>query len=376
MKFSSTQFRALSVAILCSIAPALQAQTTATTDPVGFVTVALAANSDSYVFIPFKRTPAFAGAANAAINANVIPVTDTPFTANQFVYVQFTQPNHYYVFLNTGTKAGSYYTVTGNTTNSLTIDPNGDNLSAAILPGTTFQIIPYDTLGTIFPAGKGVDASAGNGVGVRQTEILIPDGVSSGIDLALPVSYYYNSNTALPGAGWRKAGAGGVLADDDVLYPDQFFVVRNKAASAGNNLTFLGTVPMATLITPVGTIAVSTNQDNAVALPIPGNLTLTQSNIWESGAFLGSASHGVGSRGDQILVYDNSIPGRDKGSDFSYYYYTGTSSPGPGWRKAGISGVLANNDVIIKAGLGLVIRKKSTGPILTSIWSVKPPYVP
>jgi len=117
----------------------------------------LAANSDSYVFIPFKRTPAFAGAASGTIgsvNPNEIPVTGTPFTVNQFVYVSGTQPNHYYVFLNSGTKAGSYYTVTGNTTSGVTIDPNGDVLSTAIVNGTTFQIIPYDTFGTIFLEAK------------------------------------------------------------------------------------------------------------------------------------------------------------------------------------------------------------------------------
>ncbi len=376
MKISSLQFRALSVAIFCAIAPVSPAQTTATTDPVGFVTVALAANSDSYVFIPFKRTPVYAGAASAAISANAIPVSGTPFTDSQFVYVAVTQPNHYYVFLNSGPKAGSYYSVTGNATNSVSIDANGDDLSAVIVAGTNFQIIPYDTLGTIFPVGKGVDASAGNGVGARQTEVLIPDNATAGTDLALPVSYYYNSNVTAPGAGWRKAGVSGVLANDDILYPDQFFVVRNKAASAGNTLTFTGTVQMATLSTPVGTNAVSVNQDNAVALPIAANLNLAESKIWESGAFLGSASHGVGSRGDQILVYDNSITGRDKGADFSYYYYTGTTAPGPGWRKAGVSGTVADTDVIVKPGFGLVIRKKSTGPVLTSIWSVKPPYVP
>jgi len=56
-------------------------------------------------------------------------------------------------------------------------------------------------------------------------------------------------------------------------------------------------------------------------------LTLAESKIWESGAFLGSSSNGVGSRGDEILVYDNSVIGHDKAADFSYYYFTGLQVP-------------------------------------------------
>ncbi|MDZ4404484.1 TIGR02597 family protein [Prosthecobacter sp.] len=374
------------------------------TDPAGFVTVDLAGNSDSYVYIPFKRSAEFVGtaaslSANGTYDAgepftdgnsnqiwdngetftdtsNVIALTGTPgLTVNQFVYVSGTQPKRYYVFLKSGTRVGMYYSVVSNAATSLTVDTAGDDLTTAINSTTALEVIPYDTLGSIFPAGAGVNPSSSHSIAVRQTEILIPNNTSAGIDLASPVSYYYFSGVTGAGPGWRKAGVSAVLANDDVLMPDTFFVVRHNIATA-TSLTFTGTVQMSQLATPLGTIANSVDQDNAVALPFATELTLSQLKLFESGAFAGSSSHSIALRQDQVLVWDNSVLGKNKASGTSYYYFTGASGLGPGWRKSGVTGTIANDDVVIGPNKGIVIRKKSTGAPVTAMWSVKPPYVP
>ena len=375
------------------------------TDPAGFVTVELAGNSDSYVYIPFKRTPAFVGVAtslgsngvydpgepftdnnpaNGVYDAgeaftdtdNVISLAGTPgFTTNQFVYASGTQPNRYYVFLKAGTRAGMYYSVVSNAAASLIVDAAGDDLSAAINSNTTLEVIPYDTLGSIFPAGAGVHPSSSHSIAVRQTEVLIPNNASAGIDLASPVSYYYFSGTTGAGSGWRKAGVSAVIANDEVLMPDTFFVVRHNI-STNTSLTFTGTVQMSQLATPLGTIANSVDQDNAVALPFATELTLSQLKLFESGAFAGSSSHSITLRQDQVLVWDNSVVGKNKASSTSYYYFTGTSGLGPGWRKSGVTGTIANDDPVVGPTKGIIIRKKSSGAPLTTLWSMKPPYVP
>lgn len=373
------------------------------TDPVGFVTVNLAGNSDSYVHIPFKRSPEFAGvasalSANGTYDAgepftdgnsngswdngetftdtnNVIALGGTPaLTANQFVYVAVTQPKSYYVFLKTGTRAGMYYTVVSNAGASLTVDTAGDDLSTAIDANTTLEVIPYDTLGSIFPGGAGVNPSSSHSAGTRQSEVLIPDHSTAGKDLAFPLSYYYYSGTAGPGAGWRKTGVVGTIANDDVLLPDSFFAVRHNVATS-TSLTFTGTVQMAQLATPVGTIG-ATDQDNAVALPFATEMTLAQLKLYESGAFAGSSSHSAGTRQDEVLVWDNSVIGKDKAASTSYYYYTGTAGLGAGWRKASVPGTLANTDVVIGPTKSIVIRKKATAQPATLLWSVLPPYAP
>lgn len=374
------------------------------TDPAGFVTVDLAGNSDSYVYIPFKRSAEFVGtaaslSANGTYDAgepftdgnsnqiwdngetftdtsNVIALTGTPgLTINQFVYVSGTQPKHYYVFLKSGTRVGMYYSVVSNAVASLTVDTAGDDLTTAINSTTTLEVIPYDTLGSVFPAGAGVNLSASHSAGLRQSEVLIPDLSAAGKNLAFPRSYYYYSGTAGLGAGWRKAGVIGAIANDDILLPDTFFAVRHNVATA-TSLTFTGTVQMAELATPLGTIAGSTDQDNAVALPFATEMTLAQLKLFESGAFVGSSSHSAGVRQDEVLVWDNSVLGKNKAADTSYYYYTGTAGVGPGWRKAGVVGTLADNDVVIGPNKGIVIRKKASAQPVTVLWTVRPPYVP
>jgi len=88
---------------------------------------------------------------------------------------------------------GRIYTVTANDASSLTIALNGDSISS-IQANTSISIIPYWTLNSVFPAG---DANTSYIPTIsplsRQTQILIPDYVSSGINLSAPILYiYYN----------------------------------------------------------------------------------------------------------------------------------------------------------------------------------------
>lgn len=377
MRPSTLLFRAAGIAILTSIisaAPALSQ--TATTDPVGFITVNAAGNADSFSFIPFKRTPEYAGAVltPGGVAGSVVTIAGTPnFTANQFVYVAGTQPKKYYALFTSGPKLGMYYSVTANGTNTLTLDPAGDDISG--VSGATLNVIPYDTLGSVFPGGQGVNGSSSHSAATRQTEILIPDNLTPGTDLAAAKSYYYYTGAAGAGPGWRQAGFSGVIANDDILNPDTPFIVRHNVAS-GTSITFMGTVHMGTLSTPIGTIGAGQDQDNAVSLPIASNMTLAQSKLFESGAFVGSSSHSATLRQDQLLIWDNTIPGKDKAADRSYYYYTGAAGNGPGWRLAGDAATVRNSDVVFTSTIGASIRKKSAGAPASVIWSVKPPYVP
>lgn len=377
------------------------------TEPVGFVTVELAGNSDSYVYIPFKRPPAFVGAAASLTNNgvydvgepftdnnpangvrdaaeaftdtnNVITLAGTPgFTANQFVYSAGVQSNRYYVFLKAGTRIGMYYTVVSNGTNSVTVDLAGDDLTAAnaITTDTTLEVIPYHTLGTVFPSGAGVHPSVNHSFASRQTELYLPDVTTAGKNLALTVSYYYYSGGLGAGNGWRKAGVAGTLANDDVLPVDSFFVVRHNIATA-TNVTFTGSVQMSQLTTPISVLAGSVDQDNAVALPFAVEMTLADLKLVESGAFVGSPDHSFGNRKDELHVWDNTVTGKNKAANEIYYYYTGTLGAGQGWRKAGAAGTLANSTVVSGPNRGFLIRKKASASPATVLWTVKPPYVP
>jgi len=277
--------------------------------------------------------------------------------------------------LKSGTRAGMYYTVVSNGTDSLVLDTAGDTLSAAITSDTTLEVIPYDTLGTIFPGGVGVHPSATHGIGTRQSEIYLPDLSTAGKNLALTTSYYYFSPANNLNTGWRKAGAAAVLENDAVLPPDSFFVVRHNIA-ADTTLTFTGTVQMAPLAAPIGTVVASVDQDNAVALPFATEMTLAQLKLYESGAFAHSPSHGLGVRQDELLVYVNGSGGKNKAPDAIYYYFDNGVPATKGWRRSGVAGTIADNDVVVGPTKSIVIRKKGTTNPSSVLWSVKPPYVP
>ena len=373
------------------------------TDPMGVVSFEASGNSDSYVYLPVRRVPEFVGKvatltangthdlgepytdsnSSGAWNSgeaftdtnNVVTLSGTPnLTSDQFVYAGSAQPKRYYLLVTSGVRAGMYYSVLSNTTGAVTIDTAGDSLSGALVADTAVQVVPYNTLGTIFPGGAGVHSSATHSVAVRQSEIILPDNTSIGKDLAGLISYYYFSGTSGAGQGWRKAGAASVLADDDILPPDSFFIIRHNVA-ASTTVKIVGGVQMGVLSTPLNTSS-GVDQDNSVALPFATEMTLAQLKLIDNGVFAGSSSHSVASRQDQVLVWDNTVPGKNKAADLSYYYYTGANAPGPGWRKAGFANTLADSDVVISRTKSIVIRKKAGSSPLTSLWSVRPPYSP
>ena len=361
---------------------------TATTDPVGYVTYNCLGNSDTYVTVPFTRAPEYVGVVSAiseGAGAAVITLSGTPgFTTNQFVFVPrttqtvpSTQPKTYYVLVGgtSGGRAGMFYTITANTTNSLTIDLTGDTLASSITTGSTsIKVIPYATLDSIFPGGQGINGSPSHSAGTRQTEILIPDQATAGTDLAASRSYYYYSGTNSPGTGWRQAGITSQIKNDDVLPPDSYFIVRQDVATT-TTLTLLGNVHMGTFRCPVSTLQANIDQDVPVGLLLAADTTLGNSNLFQSGAFAGSTSHSAAVRQDQILVFDNSVVGKDKAAAASYYYYTGTNTPGAGWRKAGVTSSLADSTLIFGSqNTAVLFRKKGTATAQSVLWPITPSY--
>ena len=87
--FSTLLLGAASLSLL-PVGGAYSQTATATTDPVGYTTSSLLANSDTLVSIPFTRPAAFTGAI-ASITGNTITLAGTPgFTASQYKYVAVT----------------------------------------------------------------------------------------------------------------------------------------------------------------------------------------------------------------------------------------------------------------------------------------------
>jgi uncharacterized protein (TIGR02597 family) len=356
LRYTSPLF-ALGLTVFCHTSTSLAA--TATTDPVGYNTLSLLANSDTYVSIPFHRTAAFVGQV-ASVSGNVITVAGTPgWSSSQFVYASGSQANTYYAFIRSGTKEGNYYTVTSNSGNTLTLDLAGDTLSG-LAANDSLSVIPYWTLGTLFPASDaGVSFTVSPSVASIRTAILTPDLQTAGINLATTKSYFfYNS-------AWRQAGQSlAISKNDDILIPDTYFIVRN-GANAGS-FTHSGSVVMKKSVVPLLTQA-SAKQDNAVAITRPVPVSLNDSGLISSGAFTPSASPAV--RKDELLVFDNTVAAKNKAASAIYYYYNN------GWRKVGQA---ASTDfgatLVFGPDTGIQIRKAASGTGQASNWTNTPTY--
>jgi len=366
------------LAVLASLTSAAHAQNV-TTDPVGAITITLKGNSDTLVSLPFHR-PVALETQVSSITGNVINISASAnITGNQFIYSAGNQTNHYYVQFTSGNRAGMFYTITANTPTTITVDGAGDTgLTGNVGTSDTFRVIPYCTLNTLFPNGQGINQSAGFTGGQRKSAIFVVDNVSSGFNLAALTSYYYYNGSSSPGAGWRQAGDTGNLTNDVVIYPDNYFFVRNSIAG-DTQLTLVGAVPQSKFATPLSTIAGNTTQDNFIGVSVPVSVTLASSNLQQSGAFLASTGFIGAQRGDQLFVFDNTVATINRASVATYYYYGGSNSGGPGWRLAGDPNgntAIHDNDAIFQPGNGYIIRKKATTSPQSVIWTFAPAYLP
>ncbi len=354
-------FRTFLAAAACAVAGLSAARAaTESTAPVGYQTISLLDNSDTYVSVPFHRPAVYHGQV-ASISGNVITVSGTPgWTSSQFVYAAGTQPNTYYVLVRNGAKEGNYYTVTANGSNTLMLDPAGDNL-ATIGTQTTIAVIPYWTIATLFPPSDAGTSFTPSTLASINTSILIPNIHGVGINLASSATYFYFNNA------WRKIGLSFAIdKGDDILLPDTYFIVRNTNAAQTGTFTTYGRV-----LTGKAAMVLTTRpdraQDNPVALARPVPVTLAESNLIGSGAFAVTTNWVMPT--DLLLVFDNTTRVINKSATGTYYYFNN------GWRKIGHPPTADfSNDAVFSANYGVIIRKAATGTGSSATWANAPTY--
>jgi uncharacterized protein (TIGR02597 family) len=349
----ATKLLAVFALPLCALAQSVS------TDPVGFVTIPTLSNSDTIFSTPLARPEVFRGLVGA-VSSSTVTASGTPgWTVGAFVYAAGTQSNTYYLRFRTGAKAGCFYTITANTAAGLTLDLAGDLLTGAAA-GDEFAIVPYWTLGTVFPAGAaGTAFEASLSALAQKTQILTFPQNQTGINLGANAIFYFANGA------WRKSGATATLSfNDTLLVPDTFVAVRNKNFTGSVNV--MGGVMTGAQTAPVNSYPAA-KQDNLLAAPYPVAVSLRNSRLIESGAFRVSAS--ALAQTDQLLVFDNTAAGINKGASAIYYYFNNA------WRKVGSSAATDfGDDQVFKPGSGVVIRKgaDATGP-KSSQWTFTPP---
>lgn len=329
---------------LAASGPALA--TTASSDPVGFVTVTVKANSDANIAVPLNRTAEFKGAV-ASVNTGTseITVSGTPgWTANQFSPLT-TANKTYAVQFATGSKEGMTGKITNNTTNSITVQlDSGDDLTG-IVAGDQIDVMPYWTPGTLFsttpPVGMVISGfeNAGAGVNLGSSEL-----------------YTHAGSNA-----WEDDINGGP-ATHNILRFGASLVVRNPSG-ADFSLSLVGAVPMSQQRIRISTLVGNTDQDVSIGYmsPIPESL----SSIGDPNVPVQNQSANAlqfpAQVGDSIAGFDNSQTGINKGASEIYTWN------GSAWEDD-INGGVINYTVKLNPGFGYIFRKKGTPNPTSVVW--------
>lgn len=357
--------RHLTLLLLATALPAVAESVTS--EPIGFNKVTCLSNSDTIVGVPFRVQGSLTtkAAAVPVVNAGsaTLTLTVTNLTAGALT--------RHFIKFNSGAKDGAWYDVTDNTTDSVTIDLNGDNLTG-VVAGDALVIAEYWTLNALFPpaaattdpgtTGHAIVASIGTLAFQRRTELLLPDLQGAGINRATSGKYYIH------GGIWKKSGdATGADQGALLIYPDSYFTVRHPASVAASTVfKSTGEVEVRNFTIPLATLTTG-QQDTFVGIPRPVGVTLAGLNLWQSGAFVKSDGILAFQRRDLLLVFDNAAAAQNRSASATYFH-NGTS-----WLKLN-DGTVNHDTDIIPAGAGFIIRKYRTADGSSALWKNTPSY--
>ncbi len=330
--------RVFAAALACSIAALIthsaDAQTTATTDPVGFITLNIAGNGGasasalSFSGLGLTRPVEYQGNAEG-FAANSLTDNDAAWTDNQFNGAA----GAYFVELTSGTAAGTTYDISATTASTKTITL-AQSLAAGVANGVTFKIRKHWTLASIFGAAN--ESGLGSGNSSSADQILRWNG--TGYDI------YYYQTSGIGGIGWRKAGFPSTDASASVIYPEDGVIVQ-RSQSAAVPVVLMGAVKTGQTSAPVQ------NGINFVGNIYAAAMTLASSGIYTGNNTTGLAG-GNSSGADQLLIWN--------GTGYDIYYYQTSGIGGIGWRKAGFPSTDASA-TSIPVGISIIIQRSAPG---------------
>lgn len=366
----------LAAAAACGLAGAQTAYTT----PVGYVSVTTPANADTTVSACLNRAPELQTVATSA-SGSTLTLKAADIAANAFAFAPPSQPKTYYVKFLDGSLVGQYQTIDSNLAsndNGTPSDKTDDFVvltleSPVVITGTPSVVVaPHWTLNTLFPGGAGVgtttDPTEASALVLRQ------DQASNGINRAPNKSwvYFVDSAPAPNASGWydfSDLGAG--IQNDQVLYPDEFYLIRNLTA-APVVWTISGEVPKASPSTTL--VKSAAMNDNYLSVPVPVDMTLVESGLLQSGAYTPTTDPTEAV--DSVLLYSDSAAGINKAATKTYIYFS-DPSPAPnasGWYDFDNLGDGPQDSVkLLKAGNGFIVRK-AAGTAGSIPWTSPLPY--
>jgi len=325
----------------------------ATTDPVGYITSELTAGADNFVTVPLKSAPDFTGSVSTATAQGVDMYVITLAGAVNFSDDVFND-THYLRFLDNAGE-GKHFAILDTLSNSLIIDSLGDDLSAVML-NDRVEVVRYWTLAQLFdPATQeSLVVSTGNLPFQRGSQVLLPDLQGVGRNKA-PKNAFFITDTE-----WRRASDFS-NADDVVLLPESYIIVRQDSAAGVRKLIVSGTVPTEKLTAYIYQETV--DNDTLLTHGRPNAMRLDQLGFGTE--FSDSSGNLPFQRSDQLLVWFNP-QGRNPAPDTTFFRVGGE------WRRA--SDFSNADDFLLESNTAFIVRKKGQGTAVTKTWKNSPTY--
>jgi uncharacterized protein (TIGR02597 family) len=339
------------------------AQTTAYTTPVGYVSLDIPAAADSTFTAPLSKAPLLQ-AVSTAVSGNQITVSSTGAADGGFINAGSSDAKTY-ILVTSGALTGLRFPVTANSGTSVTVNGGATSLQVqGFVSGDSISVVPYWTLGTLFPGGAGVGAS--QDIYDPLAYVLVSDQETVGTNRGTASIYFYADGTDSNPVGWRNlADPEGAIQDTVAIDPAITYTIRT--GTAAQTLTISGQVPSTALATTVLTGSVS--NDEYLSNPFPIDTTLAQSGLQS----VISASSDIYDPTEYVLVNDDLAAGQNKGASAIYFYHNGADGNAAGWKDLADPEGANVTSAILKAGRCFTIRKASGSSSVTK-WTAPVPY--
>jgi hypothetical protein len=302
-------------AMACGLA---QAQTTAFTTPVGYVTQTLAAGKQNLLGLTVHGSTAFAGTLSSKPSPTSLEDLEANFNTALAAGTNIIE------ITGTGPNAGAIQEFITFTDKTITGLPA--SFVAALAGNEPYRVRPAATIANIFGSTNQAGLLAGNAN--TADLILVPNG-TGGLD-----TFFY-SNGGFTGVGWRKVGGGSTnFAAESIVYTDAFFVQRRGAT----NLSLVVSGEVKPDSTKVGISQVF----NYTGTIFGAGVTLGNSGL------TASVQQGNANTADLVQVPNGS-------GGFISYFYSNGGFTGIGWRLVGGGSV---NQANVALTPGILINRR------------------
>ena len=223
-----------------------------------------------------------------------------PLKPDQYSYVAGVQPVTYYVLVTAGNLKGDYFTVQGNSSNSLLIDTEGLGITSKDI--TSVNLLPFWSLSSLFPPSQAT---------ISFIPTTNPSNVMTTIVMAPPIltppqqpqqvgqTYYFNASLT----NWVNVTNPNVPAGDDIVAPGQYLYFQN----IGSNCYPLHEFISGTVLTNEFKFHFPTSSRNILisCFSLPRNSSYNINQIgFNNQNFTQSPTKSILERKDQLFVDD------------------------------------------------------------------------